>query len=472
MSTVRMYTPQGDTLSVPQAEVQQALAAGASYAPPRQVTTDAGPTLTNKQVTADMGRHAVREVVPSLAAGAASLAVPALGPLLGPASKVAPWLLRMGAAGVGGTAGDFGAQGLTGQRLDPAAALSRGVGEATAQVAGEGLVGLGKGAAEGIYRNVLRPGKAVTQSAVETASRIAGQPVAPDVADLSRQALRERLPLGRGLTGTGGERMGLLQAPSNDQLTEALSAAGAAGHDHAIRDLADGITALKNEVRGETRAAEKIRRIDEMWAEMIDKYRRAPRKGQRIGKDVRLTPQQLQDEVRTWQNQATAYWKGVEGGKPDELAALNARFDAALASAGRRRLNAIPKYGPLIEQANTRLSELHPLADAISNRELAMAGGASGSNYPWYMHAGGPAVGALAGTAVHGAPGAATGALLGVGVDRLLSNPVTASRIALGMTNPAVQGVVRQSPRAALMLLNLLNAPAQSDALNPNGGTR
>lgn len=471
MSMVRMYDPQGRPLDVPQGEVQQALDAKASYAPPREVrdfTAADRKGLTNAQTNADIGRYAVREFLPSAVSMGASLVAPEVGA----ATRIAPWLLRMGAAGLGGTAGALGAQGLTGQRLDPMAAASRGVGEMTAQGVGEVMVPGMQAAAEGIYRNVLRPGKTLAQSATETASRIAGQPVAPDMADMSRQALSERVPLGRGIRGTGGERMASLQAPSNNDLTDALAAAGNAGHSHAIRDLADGVTALKNEVRGETRSAEKIARIDAMWREMIDKYRQAPRKGSKIGKDVRLTPQQLQDEVRTWQHQATSYWKGVEGGRPDELAALNARFDAALASAGRRRLNEIPVFGPIIEKANTRLSSLHPLADAISNRELSMAGGSSGSSFPWYMHAGGPATGALAGSMAHGTEGAAGGALLGLAVDRLISNPVTGSRIALGLTNPIVQGVARQSPRAAFALLNLLNAPQQPDALNPNGGTR
>ena len=390
--------------------------------PRRQITTDttpdpyAGmtPEQRNRAVSADIGKQAIRTIGPSAAAIGASMLVPEAAPVA--------WLLRSLAAGAGGAAGDVGAQGATGQPINLGQAATRGVGEMVAQGAGEGLLGMGQGVAQTMYRNALRPGKAIANSATETASRIAGQPVAPDVASVAKQGLLERLPIGRGLTGTGGEKMARLRAPSNAQLDDALQAAGISGHTTPIRALADGITALKDEVRHETRAAAKIAAIDKMWGETLAQYRQPAKTG--IGKDVRLSPQELQDQVRTWQDQATSYWKGVEGGKPDELAALNARFDAALATAGRRHLNSIaaPSHipgktlGNLIEEANTRLSSLHPLGDAISNAELRMESGTGGPGVPWYMHAGAPAAGALLGTAAHGPEGAAIGGLLGLGV--------------------------------------------------------
>lgn len=440
--------------------------------PPRDVTRDTGRPLTNREVTADIARRAVREVLPSAAAMGASLVLPEIvAPAVG-AARLAPWALRMAAAGAGGAAGDLGAQGLTGERLDPMKALSRGVGESAAQGLGEGLATSAQALGEGLYRGALRPGMKLTKEASRTASRLAGERVGPDVASLSKQGLRERIPLGRGLTGTGTEKLTGMVAPEIAQKSAALSAANRSRWNFNPQNLASAVTDLKREVIGEVGGKEKAALIDQMWADELSKHHITtypsgkPRPG--APKIKRMSATDLDDAVMKWQQQAD-YNRAAE----DPKEALRARVAKALAREGRAHLRSIQTplrgggtAGEAIAAANDRMSELHPLREAVGAAETRMEAGTGGSAFPWYMHAGAPAAGAVVGTAAGGAGAGAGGALLGLAADRALSNPAVASRIALGLTNRGVQATARQVPRALFDTLNLLSAPAARDDTN------
>ena len=435
--------------------------------PRREITRDVGRSLSNREVMADMGKRLVREVLPSGLAMAASMAAPEVMVPLGLAGKLAPWAGRMAASGVGGTAGALGSQGLTGERIDPMAALSRGVGEATAQGIGEAGVAGATSLAEGLYRGALRPGIKLAKEATKTASRLAGARVEPDVASLARQGLKERIPLGRGFTGTGSEKLTAMAAPEIARKTTAIQAANRARWNLNPQNLASAITDLKAEVIGEVGGRDKAAMIDQLWNEELVKHHITtypsgkPRPG--APKIKRMSASELDEQVQKWQQQAD-YNREAE----DPKEALKARVAKALAREGRAHLRSIQAplrgggtAGEAIASANDRLSEMHPITDAVSQAELRMEAGTGGS-FPWWMHAGMPAAGAAAGAA-GGTGGIAGGALLGLAADRALSNPVVASRLALGLTNRGVRGTVRQAPRLAFDAFNLFNAPAPPD---------
>lgn len=451
-------------------DVQSALRDGFQMVPEgpaRDVSRDTGRALSNREVSADIARRFTREAVPSGLAMAASMAAPEVVAPVAGLARIAPWLLRAGAAGVGGAVGDIGAQGLTGEPLDVSKALSRGVGEMAAQGIGEAGVGLATGAAEGLYRGALRPGLKLTKEATRTASRLAQEKVGPDVASLAKQGLRERIPLGRGFTGTGSEKLERIAVPEIAAKTDALKVADRSRWKFNPQRLADGITDLKAEVMGEVGGKDKAALIDQMWADELSKYHNTtypsgkPRPG--APKINRMSASELDEQVLKWQKQAD-YSKDAE----DPKEALKARVAKALAREGRAHLRAIQTpmrsgatAGEVIAAANDRLSELHPITDAVSQAELRMESGTGGSVFPWYVHAGAPAAGAAIGAT--GGPGAsAGGALLGLAADRALSNPAVASRLALGLSNRGVLGTIRQAPRAAAGAMRFFT-PAQRD---------
>lgn len=446
---------------------------------PRKVTADVAPGLSGRAAMADLGKRVLREDVPSIAAATASLLAPESLVLPGVARTVAPWLLRTGAAGLAGTGATLGAQGLTGQPINVGDAVTRGTGEAAAQLLGEGAAGVANNVAEGLYRGALRPGAKLTKQAANTASRIAGRAVQADEASLASQGLRDRIPIGRGFTGTGVDKLATINAPHNAAISEALAAATQAGHTTNIMNLMDELTVLRGELANETNGAKKLAALDKMQKAMIDQFR-LPSSGRGPGKLVRFTPEKLQELKSTWQHQAETFYNQSQNGVPSERAALQARVDEAMARAARKRLEGISipssqpgrTLGDILANANEQLASRKALGTAVGNAETGIAAGTRGSSIPLWAHAGAPAAGALGGAILgHGAEGAAAGAALGLGADRLASNPISASRIALFLTNPVVRKITQTSPHSLIPLLQMLSSPAPPDQTQ-QGGTQ
>ncbi len=433
--------------------------------PTREVTTDSGPALTQRQTNRDFGRIVAHEVLPSAAAAGASI----LAPEAALAGRVAPWLLRMGAAGVGGAAGELGTQGLMRERLDPGAALSRGVGEMAAQGLGEGMAGLSNMAGTDLYKKALRPGAKVTKQAMQTQTRLTGAPVAADVADVSAQGLRERVPVGRlfKMGPSGGEVMADLVAPQIAAKQTAIRAAERARWRINPQQLASGVSELKAELASEIGGAQKAALVDHLWDEFLNQYRVTtypsgkPRPG--APKINRMTASELDDQVLRWQQQADY---NAEAMDPNEN--LRGRLAKALARAGRANLRTIDTVvggdparrtaGEIIAAANDRMSSLHPLQDAIGNAEVRAAGGTEGGA-PWFVPAGRTATGAALGGAGGGIPGAVAGGLAGFATDRALANPAVASRAGIALTDRRVQDLLRQAPRGVAALLQMHKDP-------------
>ena len=456
-------------------DVDGALAAGfqrVPEGPTRQVTEDTGPALTQGQTNRDFGRILAHEVLPSLAAAGATM----VDPPLGLAGKASPWLLRMGSSFLGGTAGELGTQGLMREPLDPRAALSRGVGEATAQGLGEGLAGIAQHSGEALYKKALKPGIKITKQAVQTQSRLTGGTVAPDVADVSLQGLRERVPVGRlfRMGPSGSEVMTDIVAPHIQAKTEAIRAAEKARWRINPQNLAAGVSELKGELASEVGGQQKAAIVDKLWDEFLNQFRQTtypsgkPRPG--APKIRRMSASELDDQVMRWQQQADYNADAMD---PNE--AIRARLAKALARAGRAKLRTIDvhmaggnRVGDVIAAANDRMSSLHPLQDAIGNAEVRGASG-GGSGGSWISHAPIPTAGALVGSA-GGPPGVAVGGLLGIAADRALANPAVSSRAGLALTNIRVQDLLRQMPRGVASLLQLHSAP--SGTATPTNGAR
>lgn len=444
--------------------------------PARAVTTDPAAGLSQRDTNREFGRIVAHEAIPSAAALGATL----LSPPIGVAGRVAPWLLRMGAAGLGGAGGELATQGLMREKLDPNAALSRGVGEMAAQGIGEGMVGLAQGAGEHLYRDALRPGAKVTKQAVQTQTRLSGATVAPDVADVSMQGLRERVPVGRLLRmgPSGGEVMTEMIAPHITEKSVAIKAADRARWNINPQSLASGVSELKSELASEVGGQQKSAIVDQLWDEFLNQYRNTtypsgrPRPG--APKMNRMSASALDDQVLRWQQQADY---NAEAMDPNE--AIRGRLAKALARAGRANLRTIDTVvgsdpakrtaGEIIAAANDRMSSLHPLQDAIGNAEVRSAGG-GGGGAPWWQHAGAPLTGATVGAASGGVPGAVVGGLAGAAADKALANPEVASRLGIGLTDLRVQNLLRQMPRGVASLLQLHSAP--SGTATPTNGER
>lgn len=361
----------------------------------------------------------------------------------------------------------------------PASAGAAAVGAAEAVPAGmlSQLLGInvarGAGAlARGWMGNALRPSAAAQNAATVTAGRLKGAPVQPDESSLVEQALRERVPVGRGMNvggpslltaGTGSDRMASLAGPHSAALGQALDAAGSVGHTFTIQDVtgSPAVAALRSELANEEGGTAADLKVKQMMNDLIDQFRHTPAGSRGPGKLVRFTPQELQALKQTWQAQADNYYKRAANGVEDPLQTLRARFQAAIASGARAKLEGIAtpsnipgkSLGRVIAESNARLSELHPLADALGTRELQIANG-TGSRLPWWTHAGMPVAGGALGMAAGGPHGGAIGTGAGIVADAALSNPAIASRAALLLTSPAVRTLLTNTPRAGSLLLS------------------
>jgi hypothetical protein len=441
-----------------------------------RITHDTSPTVPYSKTLAQVGH----DIIPSgLALGLSLAAGPEAGYGFKLGARALPaWLARAGASLAGGAGGELGVQGLAGENLDPRAAASRGVAETAASLGGDLFNLGGRQFAEGTYRGVLRPGAKLADQAAENEARLLGKPVQYHEADLARQALRDRVPIGPGIGGTGAQRIKALNAPSNDLLTQALTDADKAGVDFQIGDVLDGIPDLRKELLKETDGKKKVAALDRLTSDMRSQFY-TPGANGTFGKVQRISPQELQDLKGTWQKQLESYYKSQS---PDERQALTMRFTDALAKSARSKLEAIgtpnvltgTTLGDDIARANAELSRRKALGTAVDNVEAGLAGGTRGTGAPWWTHAGTPAMGAGAGFALgHGPEGAAIGTGAGLMLDRLLSHPVSASRLSLALTDPAVQRMVQQSPHAAYALFRLMQgggAPSDQSRAGMAGG--
>ena len=393
-------------------------------------------------------RGVLRQGIPTAAAlGATALAGPEAG-----------WGLRMLLAGAGGTAGDLGGQAATGEPLSLPTAVTRGALESAGSGAGDLLAAGARGLAGGWYRGALRPGVAATNDAVETASRLTRSTVPPDVADLSKQGLKLRVPLGPGIGGRGVERIAALDAPSNAALSGALADATHQGQTFNMWGMQPAVNDLRAEVASQTNGPAAVRQIDAWLGELKNSktWRLPGAKPGTLGAYRDVTPEELQGFKAKWQDEAASYYKQIAKGTADENTVLHQRFAAALAKSAQDALEAMPHpsaqfpgktVGEVIADANSKLSSTYPLYGAVKNAEVAMAG-TRGPGSPWWAHAGAPAAGAAGGALVGGPAGGAVGAGLGLAADKLMSNPAIASRLALAVTSTPAQMLMRMAPRA------------------------
>lgn len=402
---------------------------------PRIVTTDSGPALSQQQTNRAFGSIMAHEVGPTALSVATTALVPEGRAVLG----IAPWLLRPLVAYGAGFSGEGMAQGLSHEPINFSEMNSRGAREAFGQGIGELATGWMPGTAHDMYRDALKPSSKATQASMRTQSRITGGKVIPQQADLAAQGLRERMPIGSAFgSGTSAEHLAGLRSGPNENIRLSLAAADATPHRTTINDLLKQLGDLRKQLMKEQGGPRNIEVFDD-WANELRRQWSEPA-GPGV-KSKRLTPSELDEQTRIWQKQAHDAYQG----KPDPVTQLRARMNAALARAGRQRLEALPMpsavnpgrtVGQDIAEANLRLSELKPLEQAALDAEIGIT---TGSNRGRLLP--------------HWSKG---------GIEPPKFRPAHASRIALTMDNPAFRAGVRRAPNigmAGASLLDQLLAP-------------
>lgn len=356
--------------------------------------------------------------------------------------------------GVGGTAFGLGVGGVPG--AVGGAALGGAAGEAVKQ-----LVNRVRGAAA-----PTTPFDAAssigTQGAVQGASELAGQGVvkgasmaahglmdfairpAPTVAeefgDIAATALKERIPVGAALPGMEkGSQMarGALResAATTRGLLDAAEQAGTRFNPAAVasRPVADMATEIAKQPLSES----ELNQVSRMFNQYLNEHPGS------------MTPIALKDMKQASQRIAKPIFRALnQGGVVPAGESLKANFNKAVADGAKSALETIPG----VAGSEARTQGLIGVTKAVRRAEAR--------RLPLVAEVAAPMIGATVGGtrgAMNGDPrSAATGAGEGVTaavLTRALLSPRTTSRVALRLTQPAIQQALRQMPRAAVFAL-------------------
>lgn len=173
--------------------------------PRRAVTSDAGPALSQRDTNRAFGGVLAHEVAPSALALGGSLLVPEAAPL--------GWLLRMGAAGLGGGIGEAGAQAVMGEPTDLPAIANRAARETAVQGSGEAASGLLRVVGGNLVGEATKPGMRIRKKT-------------PNIDEI---VMRERIPVGSPGTTTGQAEIARRAAEVQADLQQSLLRAGPRG---------------------------------------------------------------------------------------------------------------------------------------------------------------------------------------------------------------------------------------------------
>lgn len=326
----------------------------------------------------------------------------ALPDVLGGLGGMAPGPLGFGLAPAGGAVGEAGRELIQGEPLSLGRIAGSAATQEAAQAAG-GLLGKAVGAVGGpLMRRALRvKGLTSATNLSPTALKRAAE-----------TALEHRIPVGttpiRGRDLLGSEKVMAAARTSGGRLKRILQQADAAGvqfsPDNLLQPMVELIRDLKRTHPNAVREVEKVR-------DYIDDFR-ASHPGP-------LTP----SDVKRLKQGAWSLAKKAIGKFELPEVALKQRLDKALAKGAQKALREIPEQGLgrqiAAQEAHTsRLLQLHPVVQRAE-------GATSGVTFSPF------------------------GPLRPLGTmtpNMRLTRPMV-SQLALGATNPAVQGALRQSPR-------------------------
>jgi len=405
--TIRVQVPDGRIVEFPDGTPQRVMAQALSRLPSAQSEPKFGPM----DYARAYGNRALEGIPDALGAAGGTI-----GTVGGPAGRAA-------GAAVGGTVGEYLRQGgriLTGADKPPVTlgeAVGRvrgqfeaGANQAALQAGGEAVGVVAKAAGNGLMRSALRPTAKMLQrnpklveNAVETGARV-------------------------GLGGQAAARGRVAQ--SGRELAATLERARQQGWRLKADDLRPALDKyIRDNIEGQSAA----------WVDRANELRKAFDRfvSQNPGD---LSPQALKLIKRGEQLNARAVYnkRAAELVAPDAMRA--AQESAALASIIRQSLETIPGVAAIegrtqkllgVSEAIDRAGRLRP---TLASHIIASVGAGAGG-----IHGG----------AARGIPEAVGGYALG----HALTSPVTLSHVAWLLTRPAVQDIVRQSPRIADVLI-------------------
>jgi hypothetical protein len=380
----------------------------------------------------------------------------AAGTLGGIVGGIGGTVAGMGVGGVPGAVGGAALGGAAGEALKQLINRARGAeAPATPFDAAKGIATQGavQGASEAAGAGLMKGASMAAHGLMDFAIRPAPT-LAEDFGDIAGTALKERLPVGNVLPGAKkGSQITKAALRDSAQTTRALvKGAEDAGTTFSAQDIAKPVTDLAANIAKQPISESETRQLSRMF---MDYIRENP---------AQLTPTTVKDMKQAAQRIAKPIFRAINAGNPVPAGeSLKASFNKAIADGAKDALETIPGVGAseartqgligatkAIRRAEVRRMPL--VAEIATPTAAAMVGGAHG----------------LMSSDVSGATEGAGRGITAAMLLRALLSPRSTSRMALGLTEPAIQQVIRQMPRGAVYaLLDQVTGPGSAPVAGP-----
>jgi hypothetical protein len=359
-----------------------------------------------------------RDILPSVAAAAGSALVPEVaGPM---------WLLRALAAGTASGLTDAGIQ--TARHLTPdGTSIGRGALDAGGEILGGLISKVLPWAGHEVMKSAMSTPESLLNKAAESRSMLAGTTVLPNEIDLAKEAIDARISPGtrpaidltlrpqkeNGARVVFNQRRALMT-----ERARLLDAADQSGVTFTRQDFTDGFRDLKREVSKLPRGAEKEKQLEAIMQDFLQQGRVNPKAAPNAKGNAfeRMKPSQIEKMKEDWQDFAKRAYKGTA----DETLPILDRFTELVARNIKGKIEGltpptVPGSPGAIEALNRQYRHLKPLQDAMVKADRPR-----------------PSVGSLKDlNPMH------------------LASPGARGRAALFLTDPTVNAVGRNLPRAA-----------------------
>lgn len=363
----------GEQPAAPAAQSYDSLQSDMRRAASSSYLNDRAPNDFGAEEAPSFGKVA-RDILPSVAAGAAGMLVPESIPL--------SLLARMAAAGLASTATDAGIQTARHQIPD-ASSLGRGALDAGGELGGVLLTKLLGPTAHALMSSGMSVPKKVIKDAVETRSALLGRQVLPHEIDLPAEAIKDRIAPGKkpwympgSQKETGARIMADTQSDLMTRRAQALADADASGATFTRQDFLDGFQALRREVASLPNGSKNLDALDNIADDFLQQGRVDPKaaanaKGNRF---VRIKPSDVETMKEQWQAFAKRAYKGTA----DETLPILDKFSELVASNLRMKLEgltppAVPGGVGEIASLNRAYRANLPMVAAMTEAEMPRA---------------------------------------------------------------------------------------------------
>lgn len=252
--------------------------------------------------------------------------------------------------------------------------------------------------------------------------------LAKEFPELADTAIEHSLTVSQGGLDKARAFLRAAKATANGALTKA----DAAGVTIPVSDVTDGLNKTLSAIADSPDPMGNLRRISAIEQSLTK------------GRGATMTPMEADALKTSLQREARSFYQAVQSGQSPQLA-LKARAYADMASHLNEAIgDATANAGADgYRAANADAQSMIGVKKAIERQVLKPNNNLMSAVL---RLGGGGLTGAGIGAAVDGKQGAAAGAVAGA----LASQPVNLSRLALTLSNPAVQGIVKQLPKPVI----------------------